>query len=50
MGGLGHLVGNFESTERMLAKALPKDRAAQIMEEIRGPRRADDVGQVGECA
>src|ERR1700712_3229367 len=52
LGGLGHLVGNFESTERMLQRALPKDRAAQIMEEIRGPAGRtmwDKLGNVHEA-
>jgi flagellar motor switch protein FliG len=52
MGGLGHLVGNFESTERMLQRALPRDRAAQIMEEIRGPAGRtmwDKLGNVHEA-
>jgi flagellar motor switch protein FliG len=52
MGGLGHLIGNFESTERMLQRALPKDRAAQIMEEIRGPAGRtmwDKLGNVHEA-
>ncbi|MDW3208015.1 MAG: flagellar motor switch protein FliG [Alphaproteobacteria bacterium] len=33
----GSLVGSYESTERLLAKALDPDKVAQIMEEIRGP-------------
>jgi len=33
----GSLVGSYESTERLLQKALPADRVASIMEEIRGP-------------
>ena len=33
----GSLVGSYESTERLLQKALPADRVTQIMEEIRGP-------------
>jgi flagellar motor switch protein FliG len=33
----GTIVGSFESTERLLAKLLPGDRAGLIMEEIRGP-------------
>ena len=33
----GSLVGTYESTERLLMKALPKDRVATIMDEIRGP-------------
>ena len=52
MGGLGHLVGNFESTERILQRALPRDRAAQIMEEIRGPAGRtmwDKLGNVHEA-
>ena len=33
----GSLVGSYESTERLLQKALSPDRVSQIMEEIRGP-------------
>lgn len=33
----GSLVGTFESTERLLRKALSDDRVEIIMEEIRGP-------------
>jgi len=33
----GSLSGTFDSTERLLMKALPNDRVTQIMEEIRGP-------------
>ncbi len=33
----GALLGSFEATERLLFKALPSDRVALIMEEIRGP-------------
>jgi len=33
----GALLGSFEATERLLVKALPSDRVAAIMEEIRGP-------------
>ncbi len=35
--GTGSLVGSFDSTERLLMKAMPADRVADIMEEIRGP-------------
>lgn len=35
--GTGSLVGSYESTERLLTKALPKERVTMIMEEIRGP-------------
>ena len=33
----GSLVGSYESTERLLSKALDPDKVSQIMEEIRGP-------------
>jgi len=33
----GSLVGSYESTERLLQKALDPDKVSQIMEEIRGP-------------
>ncbi len=33
----GGLVGSFGSTERLLMNALPEDRVAQIMEDMRGP-------------
>lgn len=33
----GSLVGSYESTERLLMKALDPDRVTTIMEEIRGP-------------
>ena len=33
----GSLVGNFDNTERLLAKVLDRDRVSQIMDEIRGP-------------
>lgn len=36
----GTLIGTYESTERLLAKALDKDRVSVIMEEIRGPAGA----------
>ena len=37
MSNSGGLVGNADSTERLLGSLLPKDRVNQIMEEIRGP-------------
>ena len=37
MGHAGALVGNYDSTERLLAQFLPEDRVSIIMEEIRGP-------------
>ena len=48
----GSLVGSFESTERILAKALGKDRVQNIMEEIRGPAGRtmwDKLGNVNEA-
>jgi len=52
LGTAGALVGNFESTERLLAKTLPRDRVALIMEEIRGPAGRtmwDKLGNVNEA-
>jgi len=51
LGQTGHLTGSFEATERLLMRTLPKDRAAQIMEEIRGPAGRtmwDKLGNVSE--
>jgi flagellar motor switch protein FliG len=50
-GAAGGIMGSFESTENLLMKALPKDRVAQIMEEIRGPAGRtmwDKLGNVSE--
>ena len=47
----GTLIGTYESTERLLAKALDKDRVSVIMEEIRGPAGRtmwDKLGNVNE--
>jgi len=52
IGTQGSLVGSFETTERLLLASLPKDRAAQIMEEIRGPAGRtmwDKLGNVNEA-
>ncbi len=52
MGQSGNLVGSFESTERLLQKSLPRERALQIMEEIRGPAGRtmwDKLGNVNEA-
>lgn len=52
LGQRGSLVGSFESTERMLRGALPADRVAQIMDEIRGPAGRtmwDKLGNVNEA-
>src|SRR3954471_10663211 len=37
MSASGALMGNFDATERLLQQYLPKERAAGIMDEIRGP-------------
>src|SRR5277367_3874000 len=52
MGAAGNLIGSYESTERLLQKSLPRDRASQIMEEIRGPAGRtmwDKLGNVHEA-
>jgi flagellar motor switch protein FliG len=52
MGAAGSLVGNYESTERLLQKSLPRERVGQIMEEIRGPAGRtmwDKLGNVNEA-
>lgn len=49
----GSLSGTFDSTERLLMKALPSDRVTQIMEEIRGPAGRtmwDKLANVNELA
>ena len=51
IGQQGDLIGSMASTERLLHRALPRDRAAQIMEEIRGPAGRpmwDKLGNVKE--
>lgn len=51
MSGSGAVVGNLDSTERLLTKALGKDRVGRIMEEIRGPAGRttwDKLGNVSE--
>ena len=51
IGAAGNLVGGFDTTERLLMKTLPRDRVAQIMEEIRGPAGRtmwDKLGNVNE--
>lgn len=37
LSSTGSLVGSFQSTERLLGKALPPEQVNAIMEEIRGP-------------
>jgi len=52
IGQQGALTGSLDTTERMLLRALPPDRAAQIMEEIRGPAGRtmwDKLGNVNEA-
>jgi flagellar motor switch protein FliG len=52
MGAAGNQIGSFESTERLLQKSLPRERAAQIMDEIRGPAGRtmwDKLGNVHEA-
>ena len=47
----GNLIGSYESTERLLAKTMDKDRVSSIMEEIRGPAGRtmwDKLGNVNE--
>lgn len=51
MASSGVVVGNFDSTERLLTKALGKDRVDTIMEDIRGPAGRttwDKLGNVNE--
>jgi flagellar motor switch protein FliG len=52
IGSAGDIVGSYESTERLLQKTLPRERASQIMEEIRGPAGRtmwDKLGNVNEA-
>lgn len=51
VSSVGSLHGSYESTERLLESVLPRDRAVQIMEEIRGPAGRtmwDKLGNVNE--
>ncbi len=51
MSAAGVLVGTYDSTERLLLKALGKDRVDSIMEDIRGPAGRttwDKLGNVNE--
>jgi flagellar motor switch protein FliG len=51
MSATGSLHGTIESTERLLAKALPRDQVDGILEEIRGPAGRtmwDKLGNVNE--
>lgn len=52
IGQTGTLVGSLDVTERLLLRTLPKERAFQIMEEIRGPAGRtmwDKLGNVNEA-
>src|SRR6187401_2987547 len=52
LGSTGNLIGSFESTERLLQNTLPRERVAQIMDEIRGPAGRtmwDKLGNVNEA-
>lgn len=51
LGSQSSLVGSLKTTERLLLQALPADRAAQIMDEIRGPAGStmwEKLGNVSE--
>ena len=51
MSSTGAVIGDFNSTERLLMKALGKDRVNSIMEDIRGPAGRttwDKLGNVNE--
>jgi flagellar motor switch protein FliG len=52
IGLQGNVIGSFEATEQLLQQALPKERAQQIMDEIRGPAGRtmwDKLGNVNEA-
>jgi flagellar motor switch protein FliG len=52
MGTTGALIGGWETTERLLLRSLPKERVAQIMDELRGPAGRtmwDKLGNVNEA-
>ena len=52
LGRAGGLAGGAENAERLLLKALPPERVAEIMEEIRGPAGRtmwDKLGNVHEA-
>ena len=51
LGAAGSVIGNFETTERLLQQTMSHERASQIMEEIRGPAGRtmwDKLGNVHE--
>jgi flagellar motor switch protein FliG len=52
LGSNGGFVGNYDATERLLLRALPPARVAQIMEDLRGPAGRtmwDKLGNVNEA-
>ncbi len=51
LGSAGSVRGSLDTTERLLMSTLPKERAQQIMDEIRGPAGRtmwDKLGNVNE--
>ena len=51
LSSTGSLMGTFDIAERLLMKSLSEERAAQIMEELRGPAGRtmwDKLGNVNE--
>ena len=51
LGNAGSVRGSIDTTERLLMSTLPKERAQQIMDEIRGPAGRtmwDKLGNVNE--
>jgi flagellar motor switch protein FliG len=51
MSGAGAMSGTFDSTERLLMKVLGKNKAGEILEELRGPAGRtmwDKLGNVNE--
>jgi len=51
MSSTGTVIGSYDTTERLLSKALPADRVQMIMDEIRGPAGRtmwDKLGNVNE--
>ncbi|MFN7191840.1 MAG: flagellar motor switch protein FliG, partial [Rhodospirillales bacterium] len=51
MSASGSVMGSFDSTERLLFKVLDKNRAAEILDEVRGPAGRtmwDKLGNVNE--
>ena len=52
MSASGSVMGSFDATERLLSKVLDKNRAAEILEEVRGPAGRtmwDKLGNVNEA-